>query len=134
MSSSRLTNRWSPGQVVRRGLAGWTLRARMLAALLAMLAVVCVIIGVFTTLAMRQLLIRQLDGQLDAAAHRSEAAGSRPPPPDDQPPDTAPFPPGQAAGTLSVLIVDGVVVDAAVLDTFAEGDRRPVPRERWQTL
>src|SRR5579859_4205883 len=58
----------------RRLLAGWSLRARLLAALVSLLAVVCVIIGVATTIAVHQFQLGQLDGQLTSASGRDNDA------------------------------------------------------------
>src|SRR2546423_13193338 len=58
----------------RRGPAGWSLRARLVAALVALLAAVCVVIGVATTLAVHQFQLRQLDNQLMSAGNRTTAA------------------------------------------------------------
>jgi two-component system OmpR family sensor kinase len=83
-----------------------------LAAILALVAVVCLVIGVVTTVALRQFLIGQLDTQLAAASART--AG---PPPRHQADDDGDlFPPGQAAGTVVVRIADGRVQAQGVLD------------------
>jgi two-component system, OmpR family, sensor kinase len=96
------------------GLAGWSLRGRLIAGVLALLAVVCVGIGAVATLAVRQSLIAQLDESLDAAAKRTEAplhfggglAG---------PPLGGAFPLGQGIGTISYLTEPGGTVTAQVL-------------------
>ncbi|HEY3010938.1 MAG TPA: HAMP domain-containing sensor histidine kinase [Micromonosporaceae bacterium] len=112
MSSSQPTE--THGPAVRRWPARpWSLRARLLAAILALVAVVCLVIGVATTVALRHFLIGQLDTQLAAASART--AG--PPPPRHQADDDRDlFPPGQAAGTMGVRIANGRVQAQGVLD------------------
>src|SRR2546430_15860561 len=61
----------------RRGPAGWTLRTRLLVAVVALVAAVCAIIGVATTLAMYQLQVGQLDARVDAAADRARHLGDQ---------------------------------------------------------
>jgi len=58
----------------RRGPAGWSLRARLVAALVGLLAAACVVIGVATTVAVYQFQLRQLDNQLMSAGNRTSAA------------------------------------------------------------
>lgn len=108
---------WSTAQ---RRLAGWPLRRRLLVAMLALLAAVCLIIGVVSVLALRGLLIGKLDAQLIAAGERSSSAFLEPDPGLRPPPAEGPrflLAPGQGVGTLGAVIRDGTVVDAAVLDT-----------------
>jgi two-component system, OmpR family, sensor kinase len=84
----------------RRGrLAGWSLRTRLLAAVVGLLAMVCLVIGIATTLAVYQFQLDQLDNQLMSAGNRSLIALA-PPQPDDigRPPVR---PPGQGPGTVS---------------------------------
>ncbi|MFB9236477.1 sensor histidine kinase [Plantactinospora siamensis] len=52
--------------------AGRTLNTRLLVAVLSLLAVVCVAIGTVTTVALRNVLVHQLDQQLTAAVRRGE--------------------------------------------------------------
>jgi two-component system OmpR family sensor kinase len=84
----------------------------------AMLAVVCLIVGVVTELALQQFLIGQLDNRLIQTSER----GSRPLPPDRLPGNSAgPTPPdalrafGQGVGTLAAHIGATGVVSAGVL-------------------
>jgi two-component system, OmpR family, sensor kinase len=112
MSSSRL---FSP---VVTWLRGWSLRARSIAALVALLAVACVTIGVASEVAVSRIQLAQLDGQLKSAADRT--------PHDNGPqhePD-GPLPggprsdgPGPPPGTLVMHITNGVVNTAWVVDT-----------------
>jgi two-component system OmpR family sensor kinase len=97
----------------------WSLRTRLLAVLVSLLALVCVTVGVVTVVALRGFLVHRLDTQLSAAGGRSTQAGG--PPPDggrgiqDQGAQFV-LAPGQAAGTLGARITDGMVVAAAVSD------------------
>ncbi|MEO6090690.1 MAG: two-component sensor histidine kinase, partial [Umezawaea sp.] len=103
----------------------WSLRTRLLAEQIALLTLVCLIIGVVTMVALRDFQISKLDEQLRFAANRaSEFRGEREPPPG--------FPklngrdpldgPGQAPGTLSAVVRAGVVSEAQRL-TPDRGDR-----------
>jgi len=106
---------------VTRRFAGWSLRARLLAALIALLALVCLVVGVGSQVALLRSLVSQLDAQLVAAAGRSGAFREPPPDASDrQRPHAGPrfiLAPGQAAGTLGARVADDVVVEAAVLDS-----------------
>src|SRR4029453_19658087 len=73
MSSSRLAERarHAVGPAWRRwGPGGWSLRARLLAMVMALLAAVCVVIGVGTQVALHQYLMAQIDNQLEGAQAR----------------------------------------------------------------
>ncbi|EUA24217.1 putative sensor histidine kinase TcrY domain protein [Mycobacterium xenopi 3993] len=60
----------------------WSLRIRLLAGQIVVLALVCVGIGAVTELALYRYLMGQLDQQLQGASHRSAMTyGERPPPP-----------------------------------------------------
>jgi len=69
-------------QVPRMGhwLAGRTLRARLIAGLLALLFVACAAVGVVTYLSLRGFLFGQLDDQLQAASSRYAMCVNGPPP------------------------------------------------------
>lgn len=54
----------------RRGLAGWSLRTRLLALLLALLAAMSAVIVFVTAVALRGVLIQQLDDRLEETSHR----------------------------------------------------------------
>ena len=114
-----------------------TLRTRLLAGLIALLALVSVVIGLVSVGVLDRFLTHRLDDQLTFAVRRSSAAVDRPP--DDavfgQPPpllraqpssrpgvDLGPGPgfllaPGQSEGTLGALLSDGRVTRGAVLDS-----------------
>ena len=112
----------------RRGRA-WTLRARLVAAVVALLAVVCLGIGVATTLAFRGQLDDQLNAQLIAVADRPGPGSDQRPgqgPPGDEPggpggrrPTGNPFL-GQPDGTLNAQSRDGALAFATTLDVDTE--------------
>ena len=113
----------------------WTLRARLIASILALMAVVLAIIGVVTTLVLRQQLVNHLDGQLAAANDRAVRFGDRPPPGEGgQHGDIPGFihAPGQGAGTLAARIVDGLATRPALLD--ASGETRIIPAPQAAVL
>src|SRR5262245_33765142 len=121
MSSSRLSN---PRSSLRARLTGLSLRTRLIAAVLVLLAVVCGVIGVVTTVAMRGFLVDRLDAQLAAAANRSSRAGAEGHdygwPPGSRPGPQFLLAPGQGEGTLGARVVSGTVTEAAVLDASGE--------------
>jgi two-component system OmpR family sensor kinase len=109
MSSNRPLSR------VVTWLSGWSLRARLIAALVALLAVACVTIGVASEVAVSRIQLGQLDSQLKSAADRT---------PRDNGPEheLGPLPggphgdgPGPPPGTLVAHITDGVVMNAWVI-------------------
>jgi two-component system OmpR family sensor kinase len=97
----------------------------------ALLAVVCVLIGVATTIALHHSLVRQLDQQLTTVAAR---AGG---PPRGWPQGSQagnPFPPGQPAGTLAARVVDGQVARAETLSPDSVVPAQPVPAGQQPAL
>lgn len=124
--------RAEPGRSRRHPPRDWSLRARLLAGQLVLLALVCVVIGSVTELALHQFLVGKLDTQLVRADHRSEAAvtGGHPGPPGWHPPATGPGPeflyaPGQAPFTLGVRVSDGTIVRAGVITVSGAHERVP---------
>jgi two-component system OmpR family sensor kinase len=114
MSSSPLNDRATApaaGTRWRGWLAGWSLRRRLLTGILALLAVLCLTIGLLSILGVRQFLTAQLDVQLRAAAARAAGPPGAPGPGHNR----GLFPPGQGAGTVGAVITNGVVDRAAVL-------------------
>jgi two-component system OmpR family sensor kinase len=82
---------------------GWTLRARLVVTLLGLLALICVIVGVTTQVALRNYLTNQVDGRLNMLAHGPPGDDHGPHnqrQPDGCPAITSIIPAGQA-GTLS---------------------------------
>ncbi|SDI15432.1 two-component system, OmpR family, sensor kinase [Actinokineospora alba] len=88
-----------------------SLRAKLIAEQVVLLAMVCLVIGVVTIVGLRTFLVGQLDGQLTDASRRALVFVGRdrglPSPP---PPINAP---GQGPGTINALLVRGSVYDAA---------------------
>ena len=118
----------------------WSLRARLLVTLVALLAVVCTGIGVATEFALQRFLINQLDSQVVDAANRSAMfVEFGPPPPPRRPPavPTGPAPPGhghppplrsedgrgpeflntpgQATATVGAVVSDGQPLTAGII-------------------
>ena len=69
-----------PGRGLRHWLAGRTLRGRLIAGLVALLAVACAAVGIVTYLSLRGYLLGQLDGNLQAASARFTSCVNGPPP------------------------------------------------------
>ncbi len=96
-----------------------TLRARLIAGLLALLVVMCSVIGVVTTVALHSFLVDRLDQQLSEAgagfALSLEHPGGIPATDDDDEQFASADLRGQAVGTLGARVVGGQVTDAAVI-------------------
>lgn len=88
-----------------------SLRTRMLLALVAMLALICLVIGLITQTVMRSQLYGQLDGELANSVQRGQDFQRSSP---NNNPLSAP---GQASGTLSFLVVDNRLGVGGVLDS-----------------
>ena len=100
----------------------WSLRARLLAALVGLLAVVCLAVSTLSTLELQSTLVGRLDAQLTSAGGSAVAAvgptrGGGPG--GDRRGDRSGagflLGPGQRVGTLGARVVGGVVTDAGVL-------------------
>lgn len=112
----------------------WSLRARLLAGQLALLAAVCVGIAAATEVALYRYLVGELDSQLLHIAARSAMMERRPPPPaypDARPlrPRPGPGPefldaPGQPIGMVAVVVNGANTVTAGMLGR--SGDRDPL--------
>jgi two-component system OmpR family sensor kinase len=92
----------------------WTLRARLVAQLIGLLALMSVMIGVLTELAISGFLMQQLDAQLSGAHDRAEEGLEQRPrggPHFERQPPTADtlLVQGQGPGTLGALIRNGVI-------------------------
>jgi two-component system, OmpR family, sensor kinase len=131
----RLTGRRLAG-LRPRPFGGWTLRARLVAALVAVLLVVCLVLGSVTVLALRSFLVGQLDDRLGAASHRAATYQDNPSGSDDtganggtpgsgpgggqgRPRDGLPpglLAPGQGAGTFAAQVSGGTILAAGILD------------------
>jgi len=105
-----------------RWLARRTLRGRLIAGLLALLAVACAAVGIVTYVSLHGYLLGQLDQQLGQASDRYQACLGHPPPPGDG--DSQPGPPHpdspydcaqrQQQQTFSAQVSHGVVSDSYV--------------------
>jgi two-component system OmpR family sensor kinase len=112
--------------------SAWSLRARLLAGQVALLAVVCLGIAAVTEAALYRYLIGEMDGQLAQITQRSSLIERRgPPPPTPPPPLPGPRPgpefldaPGQPIGMVAAVVSDGSTVKAGVLNRG--GDRDPL--------
>jgi two-component system OmpR family sensor kinase len=132
MSSNQLTESLPTGSVPprRRGrLAGWPLRTRLIAAMVALLAVVCLAVSAVTVVALRHALMDRLDSQLADAGRR--AAGP-PGGPTGQGPGDGPrhgrtycslefLGGGNDPGTLGACVTGGQA-DARVVAQGSSGD------------
>lgn len=107
---------------------GWSLRKRLVAGILALLAAVCLVIVGVSAFAVNQTLTDQLDRQLLSAAARAAPPGGRDP---FRGPGL--FPPGQGTGTLGARIVAGEVEQAAILQP-GTGDQRQLTTEESARL
>ena len=128
-----------------RSPRAWSLRARLLATQIILLALVCAAIGVGTELALQHFLMNQLDDRLAETGRRSAGLFEFGPPPPRMGPMTPGYPnppgyprhviiredygpgpaflnaPGQAARTVGAVISRGTPVDAGVIT--ADGTR-----------
>ncbi len=106
-----------------------TLRARLVATVLLLLAVAGAVIGVVTTLALQTFLIRQLDDNLLASVSITReldpppggVPGTTRPPPDG---DVA-FRPGLQIGVLVAFVRDGAIEGGGILDPTGEPRQLP---------
>ncbi|MFC0597974.1 sensor histidine kinase [Streptomyces palmae] len=104
-----------------------TLRARITAGLVVLLALACLAVGVTTSLALRGFLVGRLDQQLTAAGGRFATSlehGERPDA--DNAPDTR----GQAEGTLGVRLPPAGSARAAVVREGGDTPVRLTPSDR----
>jgi two-component system OmpR family sensor kinase len=131
----------SPAASSGTGRAGWRerlddrvsalpLRTRMLVAMIALLAAVCLVVGAISLVLLREYLMHQLDAQLEGAGSRLVAAVSHSGPdgsPDHDPSDGSSghghghgpiflYAPGLPIGTLGAVVHDDEVHSAGVLD------------------
>lgn len=141
-----------------RSPRSWSLRARLLASQIVLLALVCAAIGAGTELALQRFLTNQLDDRLAETGRRSVGLFELGPPP-PWPPEMGPMPgypdppgfprhiiirddygpgpaflnaPGQAARTVGAVISRGTPVDAAIIT--ADGTRTGISTTAAQQL
>lgn len=116
----------------------WTLRRRLIVAVVALLALAAVVIGASSVLSVQTVLLDRVDSQLTAATSRSSGAadggqGGGQFPQDAQPP-VPDFigAPGQSAGTLGAIIDGGAVRYAGYTD--AAGNLLPLTTAQVEAL
>jgi two-component system OmpR family sensor kinase len=120
----------------------WTLRGRLVAGLLALLAVLCAVIGVVSVSVLHNQVVTQVDRQLVAAGKRAGNAGdpnggfgNRPRPQGGSGAGALVLLAGQPTGTLGAFIIGGTVNQAV---TQIDDDNGPglanVPTANWPTL
>src|SRR3954465_5411087 len=139
-----------------RSPRSWSLRARLLATQIVLLALVCAAIGVGTELALQRFLTNQLDDRLAETGRRSVGLFEFGPPP---PPGMGPMPgypgppgfprrviirddfgpgpaflnaPGQAARTVGAVVKRGTLVDAGIIT--ADGTQSEISTTAAQQL
>ena len=111
----------------------WTLRTRLVVALVALLSITVTTVGVLTVVSLDRFLVGQLDEQLNSAVTRARNESNRSPEYDkDHDAFEARGPaflvaPGQATGTIGAIVINEQVVRAAVLDS--SGKPQPLPVE-----
>src|SRR5690349_14275205 len=112
----------NPQAEPKRTRRPWSLRRRLIIQLAALLALVCLVVGVVTEFALTEFLVGQQDKRLAAASDRARHSGERPPPwtYGEAPPPDALRVLGQGDGTLAV-VQSGSKASAAVLDSSAVG-------------
>ncbi len=108
-----------------RDPARWSLRARLVAAMMAMLGLALIVVGVTTEITLRTALYDRIDSQLTAAATRGFRFREPPRggPGACHPGREVSFPPGQTIGTLTARVCQGGL-DAEVLSEA----RQPPPQ------
>ncbi len=110
------------------GSGAWSLRARLLAGQLALLAAVCLGILAVTEAALHHYLVRELDGQLIQITQRSSTMERRPPPPVSVPlhrPGPGPEfldAPGQPIGMVAAIVSEGMTTKAGALGRGGDRD------------
>jgi len=110
----------SPQAEPGRARRPWSLRRRLIVQLAALLALVCVVVGVVTEFALSEFLVGQQDKRLAAATDRAARGTERPPPwPYGEAPPPDPLRAlGQGEGTLAA-VKRGVLARGSVLDSTA---------------
>ncbi|MEU3625305.1 two-component sensor histidine kinase [Amycolatopsis coloradensis] len=107
----------------------WSLRRRLIAQVAGLLALVCLVVGVATELALRDFLIDQLDSRLDETSQRA----SRPPPPGRPGGERVPEglrAYGQSTGSLFVNVFpDGRVLAAVLRSSYDAKVTDPFPHD-----
>ncbi|GAA4449562.1 sensor histidine kinase [Phytohabitans houttuyneae] len=108
--------------------SSWSLRARLLAAVIALLAVVGLTIGVATTFAVRDYLIQQVDAQVQEEARRDVGFHMR------GPGDPGTVRPGQPKDTVRAVVRPGGAVSGERADPYADRGRSDITAEQGRAL
>ncbi|SFW57896.1 sensor histidine kinase [Amycolatopsis australiensis] len=119
----------NPPAEPKRARRPWSLRRRLIVQLAALLALVCLVVGVVTEFALSEFLVGQQDKRLAAASERASHGSERPQPwPYGEAPPPDPLRVlGQGDGTLAV-VQSGSVAQAGVLDsTVGVPSKRKAP-------
>jgi two-component system OmpR family sensor kinase len=108
----------------------WSLRSKLIAEQVTLLAAVCLIIGLLSMLFLHGFLVKQLDDQLHNAAERAvNSRGHGPPPLAGGPRETLKLP-GFGPGTFLGMITNGEVVDAQRLSPGEAAEEQLPPGQR----
>ncbi|WP_281902136.1 sensor histidine kinase [Phytohabitans aurantiacus] len=125
----------SSNQLSKSRLGSLSLRARLIATMVALLAIVSLIIGVVTTLSLRDYLYDQIDAQVISGANRfveqppkGDGGKGRP---DQQRPLLSP---GQPAGTVVVKLSGTQVKDSGVAHLTAFSENTPASEAQTAIL
>ena len=109
--------------------AGWSLRNRLVAGIVAMLAVFSLVVGALSVLALHQFLVSKVDEQLVSAIGRSQdVAGG----PQGRDAPVQGLLPGLGSGAVGVLSVNGGVVAAGYI--ALSGDAAPLTERQVQLI
>ena len=111
-----------------------TLGRKLLVRVLALVAAAAVLLSLFTTLAIRQLLLGQLDRQLDSALARQQqfrSGGGGPSDLDRGPPPGGIRVPGQQIGTLAAEFTENGVRIGILQNNRADVE---LPQDEWEAL
>ncbi len=95
----------------------WSLRTRLVAATMALLALALIVVGVTAVTTLRTTLYNRIDGQLSLAAGRMPQYNTNCGRPKD-----SNVPPGQPIGTISARVCNGTVVDKDILVESGQPD------------
>jgi two-component system OmpR family sensor kinase len=102
-------------------MSRWSLRTRLLAAVVLLMSVLCAAVGVVSVMQMRSYLQDRLDREVASAAGRTVQLLNSPP---DQRPGGV-FALGQQSGTLIATVASGKVTDAVVLSQGGQSGQLP---------
>src|SRR5215813_5855095 len=119
----------------RRWFAGWTLRRRLLVSVLALLALICVLLGLVTNVLLSRYLVAQVDNRLMLTAGHARGG-----PPHDRseitsrPGSEGFVGPGDPPGVLYATLENGKVASATYLDDDADSTVKPTSADQNAVL